>query len=224
MRLAVSADLDRVQFDTRSGLVPVIAQHARTGEVLMLAWANREALERTLEQGRMWYWSRSRAALWCKGDTSGNAQRLLALFHDCDADAVLAHVEPTGPSCHTGEWSCFGAPPTLAALQDVIAQRAASGDAPSYTRRLLNDENLRLKKLGEESVELALACKEADAARVSDEAADLLYHLLVACCGAGVSLDQVLDKLDRRRSAAPATTRDPVDDKQDDGSEDGDPQ
>ena len=190
----------------------------------MLAWANREALERTLEQGRMWYWSRSRATLWRKGDTSGNAQRVLALFHDCDADAVLAHVEPAGPSCHTGEWSCFGALPTLAALQDVIAQRAAGADTSSYTRRLLDDENLRLKKLGEEAVELALACRDGAVARTSDEAADLLYHLLVACNGAGVSLDQVLEKLDRRRSAPPATARQPVNDEQDHGTEDRDPE
>lgn len=224
MRLSNSADLDRIQFDSASGLVPVIAQHARTGEVLMLAWANREALERTLEQRCMWYWSRSRAALWRKGDTSGNAQRVLALFHDCDADAVLAHVEPTGPSCHTGEWSCFAAPPTLAALQSVIAERAASGAASSYTVCLLKDENLRLKKLGEEAVELALACKAGDVERTGDEAADLLYHLLVACNGAGVSLDEVLAKLDRRRSAPPAAARDPVNDQQDHRPEDRDPE
>jgi phosphoribosyl-ATP pyrophosphohydrolase/phosphoribosyl-AMP cyclohydrolase len=224
VRLAGSADLDRVQFDSQSGLVPVIAQHARTGEVLMFAWANRDALERTLAQGLMWYWSRSRSALWRKGDTSGNTQRVLALFHDCDADAILAHVEPTGPSCHTGEWSCFGAPPTLAALQEVIAQRAAGGDGSSYTRRLLDDENLRLKKLGEEAVELALACRDRATERARDEAADLLYHLLVACNGAGVSLDGVLEALDRRRSAPPATSSQPVEDQQDNGSEDRDPE
>ena len=115
MRIASPADLDRIDFARSNGLVPVIAQHARTGEVLMVAWANRQALERTLADGHMWYWSRSRGVLWRKGESSGNVQRLAGLWLDCDADTVLAHVEPAGPSCHTGEWSCFGAPPTLAA-------------------------------------------------------------------------------------------------------------
>lgn len=181
------------------GLVPVIAQHAHTGEVLMLAWANREALERTLAERVTWYWSRSRGTLWRKGDTSGNVQRLVSLHGDCDADAVVARVLPAGPSCHTGEWSCFDAPPLLASLDAVIASREASPTGGSYTARLLADGNLRLKKLGEEAVELALACERGERERVAEEAGDLLYHALVACRAAGVGLEQVLAVLAARR-------------------------
>lgn len=224
MNIESAADLDRVDFDKAGGLVPLIAQHARTGEVLMMAWANREALERTLAQRRMWYWSRSRARLWCKGEQSGNAQRLVALHLDCDADTILAHVEPTGPSCHTGEWSCFSAPPTLPALQEIVALRAASPDVRGYTRRLLDDENLRLKKLGEEAVELALACRDGDADRAAEEAADLLYHLVVACAAADVSLDDVLEALDRRRSGPPVAHQQPVEEEKNDRAQNRDHQ
>lgn len=204
MRLSGPADLDRIDFAKANGLVPVVAQHGRTGEVLMVAWADREALERTLDDGLMWYWSRSRRELWRKGDRSGNMQRMLSLHLDCDGDTVVAHVEPTGPSCHTGDWSCFSAPPTLAALEEVIALRAAGDDSTSYTRKLLDDANFRLKKLGEEAVELALACQAGDAERATEEAADLLYHLLVAVTAEGVDLADVLATLDRRRSVLPA--------------------
>ena len=199
MRIDGRAQLDTIDFRKQDGLVPVVAQHAHSGEVLMLAFATRESLERTLDERVMWYWSRSRGELWRKGDTSGNTQQLVALHTDCDNDAMVAHVLPSGPSCHTGAWSCFDAPPALAALDGVIAARADSGDERSYTRRLLGDANLRLKKLGEEAVELALACERADTERVREEAADLLYHVMVACRGAGVGLADVLAVLDSRR-------------------------
>ncbi len=221
MRLTGPEDLDRVDFTKGGGLVPIVVQHARTGEVLMMAWANREALARGLDEGRMSYFSRSRDTLWRKGETSGNVQRIVGLFLDCDGDTVLAHVDPTGPSCHTGDWSCFAAPPTLAGLQEIIALRAAGKGESSYTRRLLDDANLRLKKLGEEAVELAIACRDQDAARATEEAADLMYHLLVACVAAGVSVDDVLVALDRRRSTA-APDEQPVDDQEENGPGDGD--
>ena len=198
MRIDAVAQLDTLT-GGENGLLPVIAQHALTGEVLMLAWANRAALERTLGEGVMWYWSRSRAALWRKGDTSGNVQRLVSLHADCDRDALVARVLPAGPSCHTGEWSCFASPPTLAALATTIAERAASPAEDSYTSKLLADPNLRLKKLGEEAVELALACGRGDRERVAEEAADLLYHMLVAARAADVSLEDVLAVLESRR-------------------------
>lgn len=210
MRIERAAQLDGLDFDRGNGLLPVVTQHARTGEVLMVAWANRAALEQTLAEGVMCYWSRSRAELWRKGDTSGNTQQLVSLHADCDTDTLLALVIPAGPSCHTGDWSCFGAQPTLAALDSVIAERAAAGPGGgSYTRKLLDDPNLRLKKLGEEAVELALACERGDMARVAEEAADLMYHALVACRAAGIGADAVLAELDRRRGvtgagAAPA--------------------
>ncbi|HEX7091184.1 MAG TPA: bifunctional phosphoribosyl-AMP cyclohydrolase/phosphoribosyl-ATP diphosphatase HisIE [Longimicrobiales bacterium] len=201
MRIENAAQLAALDFAKGGGLVPVVAQHAHTGEVLMLAYANREALERTLATGELWYYSRSRDALWRKGETSGNTQRLVSLHADCDADAVLARVEPAGPSCHTGARSCFAAPPTIAALADVIAARKADPPAGSYTARLFADANLRLKKLGEEAVELALACAAGGAQRVAEEAADLLYHALVACAAVGVGADDVLAALERRLAA-----------------------
>jgi phosphoribosyl-ATP pyrophosphohydrolase/phosphoribosyl-AMP cyclohydrolase len=193
--------LDSLDFAKQDGLVPVVAQHATTGEVLMLGFANRRALERTLEERRMCYWSRSRAALWQKGETSGHYQDLVSLHADCDGDAVVARVLPHGPTCHTGEWSCFDAAPTLPALSRTIEERrsANTDTAFSYTRRLLDDENLRLKKLAEESLELALACKERDGARVAEEGADVLYHTLVACAAVGVTLGDIVGVLESRR-------------------------
>jgi phosphoribosyl-ATP pyrophosphohydrolase/phosphoribosyl-AMP cyclohydrolase len=210
MKIETPAQLDDIDFGRTGGIVPVVTQHARTGEILMLAWANRNALERTLAERRMWYWSRSRERLWLKGESSGNAQALVALHHDCDFDAILALVHPSGPSCHSGDWSCFGAAPVLPAPAAVIADRTHGGGA--YTGRLLADENLRLKKLGEESVELALACGRGDADGAAAEAADLLYHTLVACAATGVTLDDVLAVLESRRaSAARPADQDAVD-------------
>lgn len=219
MILERAADLDRIDFAKLDGLVPVIAQDARTGLVLMQAFATREALEATLRERRMWYFSRSRNALWLKGETSGNGQHLRSLHYDCDADSVLALVDPDGPACHTGTRSCFEAEPALLALDRVLAERAATADAAtSYTARLLGDENLRLKKLGEEAAELVLACAHGDAERAAEEAADLLYHALVACRAVGVDLDAVLAALDRRRGSAPRPPlqEQPVDGQQDD--------
>ena len=204
MKLDAAGALDALDFGKGGGLVPVVTQHACTGELLMLGFADRHALERTLAEGVMWYFSRSRGTLWKKGETSGNVQRVLSLHTDCDADAVLARVLPAGPTCHTGAWSCFAAPPTLAALDEVIAARAADPHASGYTRRLLDDANLRLKKLGEEAVELALACERSEHARVASEAADLLYHVLVACRAAGVAAADVLQQLEERRGKVSA--------------------
>lgn len=201
MRIDEPHQLDQLDFSKANGLVPVIAQHARTGEVLMLAFADREALERALRERRMWYFSRSRDALWLKGETSGNTQALVSLHADCDRDSVLALVQPSGPSCHTGDWSCFAGPPTLARLAAVIVDRARTAEPGSYTARLLADANLRLKKLGEEAVELAIACHTGDESTVANEAGDLFYHTLVACAAAGVTLDDVLSVLDDRLKA-----------------------
>ena len=196
-----AAQLDTLDFAKADGLVPVIAQHATTGEVLMLAWANRDALERTLNEGVAWYFSRSRGSLWRKGATSGNVQHVVSLHGDCDSDTVLARVLPAGPACHTGAANCFDTAPTLSGLDAVITERAADPGAAGYTRKLLDDRNLRLKKLGEEAVELALACERSDRESVAEEAADLLYHTLVACRAAGVSLADVLAVLESRRTA-----------------------
>ncbi len=198
MRIQGPQDLDALAFEKANGLVPVVAQHVRTGEVLMLAYANREALEKTLAGGELVLWSRSRAELWHKGATSGNTQRVVALFADCDRDAILALVEPAGPACHTGDWTCFGGLPTLPALAEVLDDRFENMPEGSYTTRLLSDLNLRTKKLGEEAVELATACALADHVRATEEAGDLVYHALVACRALGISASEVLGVLEGR--------------------------
>ena len=190
-------ELDTLDFTKGNGLVTVVAQDARTGAVLMLAHADREALERTITTGEMHYRSRTRG-LWHKGATSGNVQRVVSLTSDCDGDAVLERVVPAGPACHTGAVSCFGEDAVdadiLSALDATIAKRQNSmeiDDTPSYTRRLLSDRNLRLKKLGEEAAELVVACVDVDPSRAAEEAADLVYHTLVALRAVGASLDDV---------------------------------
>ncbi|MBZ4400936.1 bifunctional phosphoribosyl-AMP cyclohydrolase/phosphoribosyl-ATP diphosphatase HisIE [Myxococcus faecalis] len=204
-------DLDTLDFTKGNGLVTVVTQDAATGDVLMVAHADREALERTLATGEMHYRSRSRG-LWHKGATSGNTQRVVSLRADCDRDAVLARVHKAGPACHTGEETCFGSGrwDALAALDATLTERASHAPArdekPGYTRRLLGDRNLRLKKLGEEAAELVTACADADASRAVEEAADLLYHLLVAIKPLGLSLEDVKAVLARR--AAPQVSND----------------
>ena len=203
-------DLDALDFAKGGGLVTVVAQDADTGALLMVAHADREALEHTLATGEMHYRSRTRG-LWHKGATSGNVQQVVTLLPDCDGDAVLARVRSPGPACHTGSRSCFGAPAlaadALAALDATIAARAteappaSAGEKPSYTRRLLADRNLRLKKIGEESAELVTACADGDRARSIDETADVVYHALVALHAVGGTLDDVRAALAARVGA-----------------------
>ncbi|HVX39317.1 MAG TPA: bifunctional phosphoribosyl-AMP cyclohydrolase/phosphoribosyl-ATP diphosphatase HisIE [Gemmatimonadaceae bacterium] len=196
-------ELDTLDFEKGGGVVSVVAQDARSGAVLMVAFADREALERTIETGEMHYRSRTRG-LWHKGATSGNTQRVVSLSADCDGDAVLARIEPAGPACHTGAVSCFGdtalGADTLGALDAVIASRAVqpADAAPSYTRKLLADRNLRLKKIGEEAAELVLAMADEDRDRAANEAGDLIYHTLVALRALGVGLADVRGVLDER--------------------------
>jgi len=210
--LRAPEDLDALDFAKHTGLVPVVAQDAEEGEVLMVAWATREALEKSLSTGLMHFWSRARNALWQKGETSGNVLKVVSIHADCDGDTVLARVTPTGPACHTGELTCFGedaepsgelrASPaaTLTALDLTMAIRQAKRPEGSYTVKLLDDENLRLKKLGEETAELVTALAKNDPERIREEAADLLYHLLAALRGAHVPLASVMATLEARRS------------------------
>lgn len=198
-------DLDALDFAKGGGLVTVVAQDARNGVVLMVAHADREALERTIETGEMHYHSRTRG-LWHKGATSGNTQRVLSLTPDCDRDALLARVIPAGPACHTGDRSCFGdlalGADVLGALDATIRARGSGddreGEPPSYTRRLLRDRNLRLKKLGEEAAELVTACADGDRGRAVEEASDLLYHVLTALHALEAGLDDVRQALESR--------------------------
>ncbi len=199
---SLDLDLDTLDFSKGNGLVTVVAQDAVSGAVLMVAHATREALERTIATGEMHYTSRTRG-LWHKGGTSGNVQHVVSLTADCDRDAILARVNPAGPACHEGTTSCFRetalAADALAVLDATIAARAVDpSGATSYTRKLLADRNLRLKKLGEEAVELAVACTDNDKARATEETADLVYHALVALHGVGGTLADVRTVLSLR--------------------------
>ncbi len=202
------ADVERLNFAKGNGLLTVVTQDALTGAILMVAHADRDAVVRTLTTGEMHYTSRTRGS-WHKGETSGNTQALVSLTADCDGDALLARVRPAGPACHEGTTSCFRdaalAADALGLLDRTIAERAATlgavaadAEQPSWTHRLLSDRNLRHKKLGEEAVDLTMACMDEDAARAAEEGADLIYHTLVALRAVGVSLDDVRRVLAQR--------------------------
>ena len=195
--------LETLDFDKGGGVITVVAQDAITGGVLMVALGTRESVERTLATGEMHYFSRRRG-LWHKGATSGNTQRVVSLTADCDGDTLLALVESRGPACHTGAVSCFNGAggDAVSALDRTLAERAAGGGSEtSYTRRLLADRNLRLKKLGEEMAELVAACADGDREKATEEGADVVYHTLVALRALGVGVDDVRRVLERR--AAP---------------------
>jgi phosphoribosyl-ATP pyrophosphohydrolase/phosphoribosyl-AMP cyclohydrolase len=185
-------DIDSLNFEKGNGTVTVVAQDANTGQVLMVAAADREAVEKTIATNEMHYRSRTRG-LWHKGATSGNTQRVVSLAADCDGDALLARVIPKGPACHNGTISCFGdaSSSTLSSLDATIRDRAEKPAPASYTNRLLADRNLRLKKIGEESAELVVALADRDVQRAKEEAADLIYHVLVALRAESIGLDEV---------------------------------
>lgn len=191
-----------------SGLVPVVVQDRASGDVLMVAWANAEALRKTAESGYAHFWSRSRKALWRKGETTGNSLRVVEARADCDRDTLLLIVEPEGPACHTGTRTCFGETSATAAgmleeLARVVAERAAASPDESYTARLLaKGPDQVLKKIGEEATEVVLAGRAQSDERLVEETADLVYHLLVALRQRGVPLVRVMDELRRRRSGS----------------------
>jgi phosphoribosyl-AMP cyclohydrolase / phosphoribosyl-ATP pyrophosphohydrolase len=199
-------DPEEIKFGS-DGLAPCVVQDWRTGEVLTLAYMNREALERTISSGETWFWSRSRDELWHKGATSGNTQAVKALRYDCDADAVLALVEPAGPACHTGERTCFhngdtaGVAPheAIATLERTIASRRTADASESYTARLLRDPALVGGKVREEAEEVTRAAREESDERVREEAADVLYHLDVLLAGRGLSVTDAFEVLNARR-------------------------
>lgn len=207
--LTESIPLDRIRYDER-GLVPAIIQDYLDGAVLMMAWMNRESLQKTLETGRTWFWSRSRAELWPKGETSGHVQNVRSLRYDCDSDTLLIGVEQVGDiACHTGERSCFHrvdgtkVPPpadTLSQVFEVICDRRDHPVESSYTCKLFEGgDNKILKKIGEEAAEVVMACKDDDKDAIAGEAADLMYHTLVALAYHRVDLKTVYRKLQERR-------------------------
>lgn len=198
--LHTQAELDAIDFRKLDGLVPIVVQDGETGQVLMLGFANLEAAQKTLETRQVHFWSRSRQELWRKGEISGNTLSLMSLHADCDGDALLARVEPAGPTCHTGETSCFGDETEvlagyLTSLDATLAARAEERPERSYTTQLLNDKNLRLKKLGEETAELIASLATGDRPQIVAEAADLMYHLLVALRAEEMSVDDLLQEL-----------------------------
>ena len=201
--------VDEIRYDER-GLVPAIVQDYLDGTVLMMAWMNQESLQKTLDTGDTWFWSRSRSQLWHKGETSGHLQKVRSLRYDCDSDALLISVEQIGDiACHTGERSCFHqvdggkeAPPadTLSQVFEVIRDRRDNPVESSYTCKLFaGGDNKILKKIGEESAEVVMACKDDDKDAIAGEVADLFYHSLVALAHHGVDLKDVYRKLQQRR-------------------------
>ncbi len=201
---------EQVQFDER-GLVPCVAQDFASGEVLTLAYVNAESLQLTVETGELHFYSRSREEIWRKGETSGNVLKLRQLRYDCDGDAIVALVEPTGPACHTGERSCFhrlldgdGEPApavheALATLERTLRSRAAERPEGSYTVKLLDDPHLIGEKVEEEAEEVVRAAHEESDERVAEEAADLLYHLAVLLAQREVPQSAAMEVLNGRR-------------------------
>jgi len=197
--------LQKAKFNAE-GVIPAIVQDTRTREVLTVAYMNREALDLTIERGQTYFWSRSRQKLWHKGETSGNFQKVVKVRLDCDHDAVLVEVEPTGPACHTGSYSCFQVEPGLEGvlkdLHSLIEKRKETRPEGSYTTYLFNSGlDKILKKLGEECTETIVAAKNPDSKQLVSETGDLLYHLLVLLVERGVTLDEISHELKERRTA-----------------------
>ncbi len=200
-------NIDELKFDA-NGLIPAVVTDAVTGQVLTLAYMNRESLAISMEKALCCFWSRSRQALWLKGETSGNYQHIVSITADCDRDALLVKVEPDGPACHTGTVSCFTAPVfesaersefTAAQLYELIRGRKEEKKEGSYTSYLF-DKGLDkiLKKVGEECTEVIIAAKAEDKKETVYEIADLAYHVMVLMIEAGISLEDVRGELASR--------------------------
>ncbi len=209
---------EEIAWDER-GLVPAIVQDAETGQVLMLAYMNRESLQLTLETGQTHFWSRSRQQLWHKGATSGNVQHVREIRYDCDGDTLLVLVEPAGPACHTGEVSCFyrvvgtsanplrqrqsADSPQSAILDElfaVIQERKANMPTNSYTAHLFERGSTEIaKKVGEEAIEVIVASAENDRGQLIYESADLIYHLLVLLAQHAIGVEELYQELAKRR-------------------------
>jgi phosphoribosyl-AMP cyclohydrolase / phosphoribosyl-ATP pyrophosphohydrolase len=204
-------DPNSLDWAKMDGLIPAIVQHAASGEVRMLGYMDRAALDATIADGLVTFYSRSRGGPWRKGETSGNLLDVVDIRFDCDRDALLVFAIPRGPTCHLGSDSCFGddgAPGVgfVATLEAIVSARAAADPATSYTARLIGEGIKRLaQKVGEEGVEVALAAVAGEAAELTSEAADLVYHLTVLLEASDSSWDAVIGELRRRHSASSAT-------------------
>jgi phosphoribosyl-ATP pyrophosphohydrolase/phosphoribosyl-AMP cyclohydrolase len=188
------------KFDA-NGLIPAIVRDAKSGAILTLAYMNEESLAKTRESGETWFWSRSRNELWHKGATSGNTQRVVHIAEDCDGDALVVSVEPAGPACHTGAFSCFADVPPLPLdrLMSTLRDRYEKRPEKSYSAYLFNEGRDKiLKKVGEEATEVVIAAKGQARDRLVSEIADLVYHLSVLMVDEGTSWSDVYEELGRR--------------------------
>lgn len=208
MRIEQAEQLDQLDWSKGDGLLPAVVQHAFDGRVLMQAWVNREALEHTLQTGKVTFFSRSRQQLWTKGETSGHYLELRFLHTDCDNDSLLVLATPIGPTCHRGTTSCFDSEKTvypqlafLAELESLVESRHRDRPEGSYTTSLFESGIRRIaQKVGEEGVETALAATGGDDEEVCNESADLLFHLLVMLRARGIPLSQIISTLLHRHS------------------------
>lgn len=199
-------DINDIKFDEK-GLIPAIITDVNTGQVLTLAYMNRKSLEISIEKKLTCFWSRSRQELWLKGETSGNYQHIVSITADCDRDALLVAVQPEGPACHLGSWSCFDdslreakeEPFSYEGLMELIRSRKLEKKANSYTSYLFEKGlDKILKKVGEESTEVIIAAKAEDRAETVYEIADLAYHVMVLMVEAGISLEEIRSELASR--------------------------
>ncbi len=192
----------KLDFEKCGGLVPVVVQNALTGQVLMLGYMNEEALQKTIQEGRVTFYSRSRQALWTKGAVSGNYLDVVRMFPDCDNDTLLIQARPSGPVCHTGALTCFEDMSNkgfLYQLQDTIDQRIRAADTKSYTGKLYRSGiNKMAQKVGEEALELVIEAKDDNEDLFRNEAADLLYHFLVLLRAKGQRLEDIEAVLEQR--------------------------
>lgn len=205
------ADIEQLDFGKGDGLIPAIVQDAASGAVLMLAYMNREALNETFERQRVVFFSRSKRRLWEKGETTGNTLDLVEVRTDCDRDALLVTARPRGPACHLGVATCFGDEPVskaeslafLATLEELIDRRITEQPEGSYTAKLYAQGIRRVaQKVGEEGVEFALAATSESVEKVTEEAGDLLFHLLLGLRSRGATLSGVIAELQRRHGAS----------------------
>ena len=192
----------------KDGLIPVVVQDSVTSEILMVAWANKEAVELMIRTGYTHFWSRSRKKLWKKGEESGHYQKIISIQTDCDTDTLLVRAEQTGAACHNGTPSCFneviygdlgGTSAILPELMRVIKKRKEDPSKESYTCKLFSDENKMCKKIVEEAGEFAISIKDGDEKEMAWELADLIYHVIVAIEKTGLPMNKVFEKLSERR-------------------------
>ena len=199
-------NINKLNFEKLNGLVPAVIVDNSNNQILMLGFMNKESLDKTLETNLVTFYSRTKKSLWTKGKTSGNYLKLVNILTDCDNDSLLIHAEPHGPTCHTGNYSCFNVDNIkslniLNELFDLIKERKEKLPENSYTTRLFKEgENRIIQKVGEEAVETVIAAKNKDKNEIINETSDLIYHLFVMLADQGIEFSEVVDKLKERRS------------------------